>query len=99
MKINVIFYSLYGHVYRLAEAVAAGAREVKGAEVGVFQVAETLSEEILKKMNALEAKKSFARIPTATLDQLADVDAVIFGTPTRYGMMTAQMRAYLDQTG
>ncbi|MDD5222429.1 MAG: NAD(P)H:quinone oxidoreductase type IV [bacterium] len=99
MKINVIFHSLYGHIYRLAEAVAEGAGEVKGAQVGIFQVPETLSDEILKKMNALEAMKTFAQVPIATLDQLADVDAVIFGTPTRYGMMTAQMRAFLDQTG
>lgn len=99
MKINVIFYSLYGHIYRLAEAVAAGAGEVIGAQVGLFQIPETLSDEILKKMNALEAKKSFARVPLATLDQLSEADAVIFGTPTRYGMMTAQMRAFLDQTG
>jgi len=99
MKVNIIFHSLYGHIYRMAEAVAEGARQVSGAEVGVFQVPETLSPEIIAKMGATEAKKKFAHIPVATMDSLAKADAAIFGTPTRYGMMTAQMRALMDATG
>ena len=99
MKITIIFYSLYGHVYALAGAVAEGAAEVPGAEVGVFQVPETLGDEILGKMNAIEAKKRFAHIPIATVGNLAEADAVIFGVPTRFGMMPAQMRAFLDATG
>ncbi len=99
MKINIVFYSLYGHVYALAQAVAGGAGEVPGAEVGIYQVSETLSDEILGNMNAIEAKKRFADIPIATADHLAEADAVIFGTPTRFGMMAAQMRAFLDATG
>lgn len=99
MKVHVIFHSLYGHIWKMAEAVAEGAREVKGAEVRVFQVQETLSEDILKMMNALEARKQFAHVPVATIDDLAVADAVIFGTPTRFGNMSAQMRAFLDSTG
>ena len=99
MKINVIFYSLYGHNYRMAQAVAEGAREVEGAEVGLFQVQETFTPEILQKMGATESKKSFEHIPVATVDNLTEADAIIFGTPTRFGMMTAQMRAFLDRTG
>lgn len=99
MILNVIFHSLYGHTYKLAEAVAEGAREVEGVQVGIYQVPETLSEEILAKMGAVEAKKTFAHIPVARLENLAEAQALIFGTPTRFGMMSAQMRAFLDMTG
>jgi len=99
MKVLIVFYSLYGHVYKMAEAVAAGAREVKGSEVQLRQVAETLPEEILGKMGALEARKAFAHIPVCQVDELAQADAIIFGTPTRFGNMCAQMRAFLDATG
>ncbi|MBI5587846.1 MAG: NAD(P)H:quinone oxidoreductase [Deltaproteobacteria bacterium] len=99
MKVNIIFYSLYGHVYRMAEAIAAGAKEVKGAEVKLFQVKETLSDDIIARMGATEAKRAFARIPEATLDSLSEADAVIFGTPTRYGNMSAQMKTFIDSTG
>jgi NAD(P)H dehydrogenase (quinone) len=98
-KVQVIFYSTYGHVYRLAEAVAAGAREVAGTEVEVFQVAETLSEEILQKMGAVEARKAFAHVPIADPRKLAEADGIILGSPTRFGSATAQMRAFLDATG
>jgi NAD(P)H dehydrogenase (quinone) len=98
-KIHVIFYSMYGHVYRLAEAIAQGAREVAGSEVQLFQVRETLSDEILQKMGAVEARKAFAQIPIADPNRLADADAIILGTPTRYGSATAQMQAFLDATG
>jgi NAD(P)H dehydrogenase (quinone) len=99
MKVNVVFYSMYGHIYRMAEAIAEGAREVKGAEVALYQVPETLPNEVLAKMGAVEAKKAFAHIPVADMPQLAEADCIIFGTPTRFGMMTAQMRAFLDRTG
>lgn len=99
MKVNIIFQSLYGHIYRMAEAVAEGARQVSGAKVQLLQVPETLTDELLAKVGATEAKKMFAHIPTATMDSLSEADAVIFGTPTRYGMMCAQMRSYLDATG
>lgn len=99
MKINVIFYSLYGHNYKMAEAIAKGAREIEGADVGLYQIQETFSSEILEKMGATEAKKSFEHIPVASVENLSEADAVIFGTPTRFGMMTAQMRTFLDMTG
>lgn len=99
VKINVIFHSIHGHVYRMAEAVAEGARGVSGAEVKLLQVQETLSPEILAKMGAVETKKLFAHVPVAAVSDLSEADAVIFGTPTRFGNMTAQMRAFLDATG
>jgi NAD(P)H dehydrogenase (quinone) len=98
-KVQVIFYSTYGHVYRLAEAIAEGAREVAGTDVQVLRVAETLPEEVLAKMGAVEARKSFAHIPIADPKRLAEADAILLGTPTRYGAATAQMRAFLDATG
>lgn len=99
MKINIIFHSLFGHIYQLAEAVAEGAREVEGSDVNIYQVEETLSDEVLEKKGALESKKTFSHIPTATLDTLTEADGLIFGTPTRFGMMTAQMRTLFDATG
>jgi len=99
MKINIIFHSLYGHIYRMAEAIAEGAKQVGGAEAKILQVKETLPDDVLAKMGALETKKKFAHIPVATMDDLAEAHAVIFGTPTRFGMMSAQMRTYLDMTG
>lgn len=99
MKISIIFHSMYGHIYRMAEAIAEGAREVEGAEVKILQVPETLPDDVIEKMGAADAKKSFAGIPVGTMDDLAESDAVIFGAPTRFGMMCAQMRAFLDRTG
>jgi NAD(P)H dehydrogenase (quinone) len=99
MKVSIIFYSLYGHIYRMAEAVAEGAREVKGAEASLYQVPETLPAEIVAKMGATGAKKSFAHVSVADMQQLAEADCIFFGAPTRFGMMAAQMRAFLDMTG
>lgn len=99
MKVNVIFYSMYGHIFKMAEAVAEGAKEVKGADVKLYQVPETLPADVITKMGATEAKKKFSHVPVATVDNLSEADGVIFGTPTRFGNMCAQMRAYLDATG
>jgi NAD(P)H dehydrogenase (quinone) len=99
MKVKVIFYSMYGHTYRLAEAVAEGAREVRGAEVELLQVAELVPEAILEQSGAKKARAAFAHIRVAELHDLADADALIFGTPTRFGNMCSQMRNFLDQTG
>jgi NAD(P)H dehydrogenase (quinone) len=103
VKVNVIFHSIHGHIYKMAEAVATGAREVEGIEVGIYQVPETLLPEVIEKMGAVETKKLFAHIPVLTRDMyndvLANADALIFGTPTRYGMMTAEMRTVLDGLG
>jgi NAD(P)H dehydrogenase (quinone) len=99
MKVQVVFYSMYGHVYRLAEAVAAGAREVAGAEVALYQVPELVPEDILQKSGAKQARAAFAHVPFIKPDQLAEADAILFGTPTRFGNMCSQMRNFLDQTG
>jgi len=99
VKVQVIFHSTYGHVWRLAEAVAEGARELSGADVQVFRVAETLPPDVLEKMGATEAQKAFAHVPVADPRRLAEADAIVLGTPTRYGAATAQMRAFLDNTG
>ncbi|MBI3398632.1 MAG: NAD(P)H:quinone oxidoreductase [Deltaproteobacteria bacterium] len=99
MKILIVYYSMYGHIHRLAEAVAEGVREVKGAKAEMRRVPETLSEDILKKMGAVEAQKKFVHIPVCAVDELADADAIIFGTPTRFGNMCGQMRQFLDATG
>jgi len=99
MKVLIVFYSMYGHVHRLAEAVAEGVKEVEGAEPVLRRVPETLSEDILKAMGALEVQKSFAHIPVCGVDELASADAIIFGTPTRFGNMCGQMRQFLDATG
>lgn len=99
MKLYVVFYSMYGHVHKLAEAVAEGARSVQGTEVKLFQTPELLPDGVLKKSGAAAARKAFAQIPVIAVDELAEADAIIFGTPTRFGMMAAQMRNLLDQTG
>ena len=99
MKVLIVYYSMYGHVYRLAEAISEGVREIPGAEAVLRRVSETLSEEVLKAMGALETHKSLAHIPVCTVDELASADAIIFGTPTRFGNMCGQMRQFLDATG
>ena len=99
MKILIVFYSLYGHIYKMAEAVREGAGQVSGAEVALRRVPETLSSEILGKMGALEAQKGFAQVPVCTIEELAAADAIIFGAPTRFGNMCGQMRQFLDGTG
>lgn len=99
VKVQVVFHSIHGHVFRLAEAVAAGAREVAGAEVALLQVPETLGDDVLAKMGALEAKKTFAHVPVADPKKLAEADAILLGSGTRYGGATAQMRAFIDGTG
>ena len=97
-KIQVVFYSMYGHVYRLAEAVAAGARGVDNVEVDLYQVPELIPEETLEKSGAKATREVFAHVPFAEPDQLGEADAIIFGTPTRFGNMCAQMRNFLDRT-
>lgn len=99
MKLLIVYYSMYGHIHRMAQAVAEGAREVPGTEVMIRRVPETLSEEVLGKMGALDAQKAMADVPVCTLAELGSADAVIFGTPTRFGNMCGQMRQFLDSTG
>ena len=99
IRVQIVFYSMYGHVYKLAEAEAEGARRVPGAIVELYQVPDLMSAEALEKAGASKARAAFSQIPFATPDGLADADAIIFGTPTRFGNMCAQMRNFLDQTG
>jgi NAD(P)H dehydrogenase (quinone) len=99
MKVLVVFYSTYGHVFKMAEAIAEGAKAVAGTEVEMRRVPETLPQEVLAKMGAVEAQKQFSHIPVCSVDELADADAIIFGTPTRFGNMCGQMRQFLDATG
>jgi NAD(P)H dehydrogenase (quinone) len=99
IKVQVIFYSMYGHVYKMAQAVAEGVKQVPGAEVSISQVAELVPDDVLEKYGAKAARASFASVPIATVDQLPEAHAIIFGTPTRFGNMAAQMRNFLDQTG
>jgi NAD(P)H dehydrogenase (quinone) len=93
-KLLVLYYSTYGHIETMAGAIAEGARGA-GATVAVKRVPELMSEEAARKAGA----KLDQAAPIATVDELADYDAVIFGTPTRFGNMAAQMRNFLDQTG
>jgi NAD(P)H dehydrogenase (quinone) len=99
MKVLVVFYSTYGHIFKMAEAVAEGVKRVNGAEVALRRVPETLPDEVLAKMGAVDAQKAFSHVPVCTVDELPDADAIIFGTPTRFGNMCGQMRQFLDATG
>jgi NAD(P)H dehydrogenase (quinone) len=97
-KIQVIFYSMYGHCYQLARAVADGAASVDGAQVQLFRVPELMDEETLKRVGAWEAQQQFTDVPVIEPEQLIEADAIIVGTPTRFGNMCAQMRAFWDRT-
>lgn len=99
MKALVVFYSTYGHIYQMAEAVAEGVKQVNGAEVELRRVPETLPDGVLEQMGAVDAQKAYSHIPVCTVDELAAADAIIFGTPTRFGNMCGQMRQFLDATG
>lgn len=94
-KVLVLYYSMYGHIETLAEAVAEGARKVSGVEVTVKRVPETIPADAFAKAGG----KSDQKAPVATPQELADYDGIIFGTPTRFGNMAGQMRTFLDQTG
>ena len=98
-KIYVVFYSMYGHIYKMAEAVAQGAREVTGVDATLYRVAELIPAEKLASAGATAAQEGMAHIPILDPHELAQADAIIFGTPTRFGNMCAQMRNFLDQTG
>lgn len=94
-KMLVLYYSMYGHIETLARTVAEGAASVEGVEVTLKHVPETMDREVLDNIGA---KQDLAG-DTATPQELADYDAIVFGTPTRFGNMTGQMRTFLDQTG
>ena len=99
MKVLIVYYSMYGHIYNMAQAVEQGVRQVKGVDVALRRVPETLPDAVLEKMGAVEAQKLQAQVPICTVDELGEADAIIFGTPTRFGNMCGQMRQFLDGTG
>lgn len=99
VSIQVVFYSMYGHVYQMAEAIAEGVNSVEGAQATILQVPELVPDEALEQAGAKAAREKFAHVPIALPGQLVEADAIIFGTPTRFGNMAAQMRNFLDQTG
>lgn len=94
-KILVLYYSMYGHIETMASAIAEGAGSVEGVEVTIKRVPEIMSEETLQKYGA----KTGQSAPIATVAELPEYDAIIFGTPTRFGSAAAQMRNFIDQTG
>lgn len=94
-KVLVLYYSSYGHIEAMAEAVAEGARSVAGTTVDIKRVPELVPDEVAAAAHI----KVDQAAPIATPDELANYDAIIFGTPTRFGNMAAQMRNFLDQTG
>jgi len=96
-KIYIVFYSMYGHVKKMAEEVKAGCEKVKGVEVTLWQVPETLPAEVLEKMHA--PPHPWKDVPVITAADLEKADAVMFGIPTRFGMMAAQMKAFFDSCG
>jgi len=95
VKIYIVFYSMYGHVEKLAEEIKKGAASVEGVEATLWQVPEILSERVLIKMKAPPRSE----VPIIEPHQLADADGLLFGFPTKYGMMAAQFKAFLDATG
>ncbi|MFP4373039.1 MAG: NAD(P)H:quinone oxidoreductase [Spirochaetaceae bacterium] len=100
MKVLIVFYSMYGHIQTMAEAVAEGARAVSGTEVEIKRVPETLSGDIIEAMGAADAQKAIAqKYDEVTHADLEAADAIIIGTPTRFGNMIGQMREFLDSTG
>lgn len=98
-KVLVLFYSTYGHIYKMAQAVAEGAGSVDGVSVDLKRVEELMPAETLKETGADKAQEAFASVPVATPDELVEYDAIIVGTPTRFGAVAAQMRNFWDRTG
>jgi len=94
-KILILYYSTYGHIEKMADAIAEGARKVAGTTVTIKRVPETVPTEIAQQNHFKLDQKA----PVATVDELTEYDAIIFGTPTPFGNMAAQMRNFLDQTG
>ena len=99
MKLLVVYYSMYGHIHQMAQAMADGAGSVEGVRVELRRVPETLPVSVLEAMGAVDAQKKMADVPVCTVDELGTADAIIFGTPTRFGGMCGQMRQFLDATG
>ncbi|OZJ02118.1 hypothetical protein BZG36_04737 [Bifiguratus adelaidae] len=94
VKVYIIIYSMYGHVYRLAQELKKG-MDTTGVEATIYQVPETLPQEVLEKMHAAEKPD----LPTITTDLLPEADGIVFGFPTRFGIVPAQIKSFLDGTG
>jgi NAD(P)H dehydrogenase (quinone) len=99
MKVSVIFYSAYGHMYKMAQAALEGIKEVEGVEADLYRFPETVGDDILEAMGAKEFQQQIGSIPEATLDTLREADGLMFGIPTRFGNMVGQARAFFDSTG
>ncbi|MGQ9543528.1 MAG: NAD(P)H:quinone oxidoreductase [Candidatus Bathyarchaeia archaeon] len=100
VKILIVFYSMYGNTARLATAVAEGVEEVKGAKAILKQVPELIPQHVIDSNPKIKAvKERLKNIPVATVQDLAEADGVIFGTPTRFGNMCSQLKQFIDQTG
>ncbi|ETP37649.1 NAD(P)H:quinone oxidoreductase, type IV, partial [Phytophthora nicotianae P10297] len=94
-KIAIVYYSTYGHIAQLAEAVKQGVESIAGVTADIYQVQETLSDEILGKMYAAPKKDH----PIATVETLKEADGILFGFPTRFGSLPAQVNAFFDSAG
>jgi NAD(P)H dehydrogenase (quinone) len=99
MKLLVVYYSMYGHIHTMARHVMDGANSVEGVQAELRRVPETLPREVLEKMGAVESLQAQKDVQVCTVDELGEADAVIFGTPTRFGNMCGQMKQFLDATG
>ncbi len=96
----VVFYSMYGNTAKLAKAVAEGARQAENVKVSLRQVEDLVPKEIIEANERMkQVKKELADIPVATNEDLVEADGIVFGTPTRYGNMSAQMKQFIDRTG
>jgi NAD(P)H dehydrogenase (quinone) len=98
-KVLIAYYSMYGHIHRLAAAIADGVREVPGAQPLLRRVPETLPASVLAAMGAVDAQAAMAHVAVCTLEDLEAADAIVIGTPTRFGNMCGQVRQFLDSTG
>ncbi|MGD8594267.1 MAG: NAD(P)H:quinone oxidoreductase [Gammaproteobacteria bacterium] len=99
MNVLIVFYSMYGHIYHMAQAAAEGIETIDGAHAEIKRVPETLPPEVIEKMGAVDAQKTMSDVPFAAVQDLERADAVMFGTPTRFGNMCGQMRQFMDATG
>jgi NAD(P)H dehydrogenase (quinone) len=100
VKVLILFYSTYGHIYQMAESIAKGASMVSGSQVTLKRVRETLPNDVLEKLGAVEAQKQFDHVPILSdTNELSEYDVIFFGTPTRFGNMSAQMKTFIDSLG
>ncbi len=99
MKVLILYYSMYGHISRMAKSVAEGVSEVAGVEPVLRKAPETLPDSVVEKMGGIEARKAWRDVPDAKVSDLEECDALIIGTPTRFGGVCGQIRQFLDATG